>query len=270
MIKGCIYPIVLWFIIYYIHGGQGHSYESPYCSAELDSINTRNHFVSDDVDDPTGGFTLTVQPKIKNVKEFSPDFTITLDSVKYKTFKGLILYVEHENQTHYIDEDDLNLRIGNFIDINDHYFRPKPCGVKSPINSTLEHFNREDKPLPQTFTWTLRNVFDYEEDFNGVVKGLAVVSMKEWGVPEPIKFKPKKLIMNVYPEEYKKYVVLHNPNSNRMTLGSYLLISIIGAIAFYYTSRFIIRQIKLYMKDRKYEEYHKIDNSKTENLTKSV
>jgi len=94
--------------------------------------------------------------------------------------------------------------------------------------------------------------------------------MKEWGVPEPIKFKPKKLIMNVYPEEYKKYVVLHNPNSNRMTLGSYLLISIIGAIAFYYTSRFIIRQIKLYMKDRKYEEYHKIDNSKTENLTKAV
>ncbi|ORX50798.1 hypothetical protein BCR36DRAFT_448704 [Piromyces finnis] len=191
MIKSCLYKIILLFYIFYINNGQCHSYESPYCSAELDSINTRNHFVSENIDDPTGGFMLTIQPKLKNNIKFSPDFTITLFGSKYKSIKGLILYVEHENQTHFTEEEDLNLRIGQFININDQYFRPKKCGVKSPINSTLEHFNGKDKPLPQTFTWTLSNVFDFENDFNGVVRGLVVVSMHEWGVPEPVKFNQK-------------------------------------------------------------------------------
>ncbi|OUM62571.1 hypothetical protein PIROE2DRAFT_11100 [Piromyces sp. E2] len=276
MIKNFVYKILFLLIIHYIYSCLGHAYESPFCSAELDSINTRNHFVADEIDDPTGGFTLTIQPRTKNVKKFSPDFTITLDSTKYKTMKGFILYVEHENQTHYVDEDDLNLRIGHFIEINDQYFRPKRCGVKSPINSTLEHFNREDKPLPQTFTWTLSNVFDFEDDFNGVVKGLAVVSMQEWGVPVPVKFKPKNLIMDLYPEEYYKHISGNMSRIDRMKMiliqnpSASIIISLTGGVAFYFICRLFIRQIKLYMKDKKYEEYHKLENNKTQNLSKAV
>jgi len=166
-------------ILFFNKWCEGHADESPYCEAELDSINTRNHFVSDEIEDPTGGFTLTVQPKPKNENEFSPEFTITLDSSKYKTLKGLLIYVEHENQTNYVNEEDYNLRIGHFVEIKDQYFRPKRCGVKSPINSTLEHFNRENKPLPQTFTWTLKNVFDYENDFHGVIKALGMCQKKK-------------------------------------------------------------------------------------------
>lgn len=278
MLNQYFFVVTLLFIVYYISESQGHQDEAPYCSAELDSINTRNHFISDDIEDPTGGFFLTIKPKEKNTEVFSPDFTITLDSTKYKTLKGLLLYVEHENQTTFTDEDDYNLRLGYFIDIKDQYFRPKSCGVKSLKNSTLEHFNPEDKPLPQTFTWTLKNVFDYENDFHGVVKALAVVSMYEWGVPSPIKFQPKNLIKEIYPEYYEKYISTNYSFTKKMKIHIqqyytqnsllFIIFLVVGILLSYYLIRLITKKIKLFKRNRKYEEYHKLENIKTQNSQK--
>lgn len=278
MLKNYYFLISILVILFCCEWCEAHSDESPYCGAELENMNTRNHFVSDTIEDPTGGFKLTIQPKSKSKlydipEKFSPEFTITLDSTKYKTIKGLLIYVEHENQTNYVDEDDYNLRIGHFVDIPDYYFRPKRCGVKSPVNSTLEHFNREDKPLPQKFTWALNNVFDYENDeFHGVVKALAVVSMKEWGVPNPIKFQPKKLMKELYPEEYNKYVIAHTPFLPRMKIHVqtfygqnpllFIILSVVGGVIVYTLVHFIIRRIKLFKKDKKFEEYHRLDTIK--------
>ncbi|ORX80260.1 hypothetical protein BCR32DRAFT_293920 [Anaeromyces robustus] len=263
-----INKILITFLIlvcYHIYITQGHADESPYCTADLESINTRTH-TNDEIKDTTGGFTLTIEPKPKKLTGFSPDFTITLDSTKYKTIRGLLLYVEHENQTTVEDEEEYNKRLGYFIDINDQYFRPKKCGIKSLPNSTLEHFNREDKPLPQKFSWTLKNVFDYENDFYGVIKAIAVVSMKEWGVPEPTKFQPKNLMQEIYPEEYKTYLYLNTPSFKKEIKKYYsenpflfVLITSLAIVTCYFLYRFIIKRIKLYKRQKKYENYYRLE-----------
>ena len=104
--------------------------------------------------------------------------------------------------------------------------------------------------------------------------------MKEWGVPNPVKFQPKNIIEKIYPEEHEKYILAHSSFTNRMKYKVqkyyiqnpflFIIFLVVGILLFYYIIRIIIRQIKLLRRNKKYEDYHKLDNLKSQNIVKQV
>jgi len=104
--------------------------------------------------------------------------------------------------------------------------------------------------------------------------------MYEWGVPSPIKFQPKNLIKEIYPEYYEKYISTNYSFTKKMKIHIqqyytqnsllFIIFLVVGILLSYYLIRLITKKIKLFKRNRKYEEYHKLENIKTQNSVKQV
>lgn len=277
VLNNCYKIFSLFIIVILFQKCYSHADDPVYCSSSLEDINTRNHFVSDNITDTTGGFKFNVYPTPTTSSEFSTEFTFELIGTKYSFIRGILIYVEHENQTFSTNKDDFYLRIGHFVNIDEANFKPKRCGKKSPLNSTLQHFDNNDKFLPLKFQWSLDNVFDYQNNFEAILRATVVTTLLEWGVVS-YKFKPKNIIKKLYPEHYREYVkndIVNNylPIYHKLNQGYginiyvYIItLIIIVYLLFLYTKKLVKRLIR----KKKQSRYRRLPNHINTNVQINV